>query len=93
MTYFNPMASSLASANQVARIQGEDKSQSLRRAQAQQKITSPNSPDPQHEVENTDSVVLQTQEDHHEDPRKRKRKRPQEEKDETPPEESLDIRA
>lgn len=95
MTYINPLAGALASSNQVARAQSEDKTQQLRRVQAQKRVTTPGTPDPEQtvkEVESFDSVILQTEEEQHEDPRERKRKRPAARSEEEPPE-ALDIRA
>lgn len=78
MAYIHPLANALAQTPQVQRMQSDDKDRQLRRAEALRKNSATPRDDTEHEVESTDGVILQTQEDEqHARQRRRRRSRGQ----------------
>lgn len=74
MAYIHPLANALAQTPQVQRMQAEDKDRQLRRAEALRRNSATPRDQTEHEVESTDAITLQTQEDDHRAPRRRKRR-------------------
>jgi hypothetical protein len=67
-----PLAAAYAQSSQVQRALNDDKDRQLRRAEALRRNSATASDRPEHEVESSDAVILQTNEDERKNGRKKR---------------------
>src|SRR5205085_10393060 len=76
MSYINPLAGAYAQSGQVQRIATDDKDRQMRRAQVLRRNSAAPGDTFEHEVESSDAVILQSEEEHRDAQNKRKKRQP-----------------